>query len=131
MQEIYARGDAPLVTLRKGMRAYVEFGLENPSFYRLAFMSPPEFKAEAYLSEGSKGTALFRSLRGSVEQCVRLGQFRPIDVDLGAQVLWTMNHGVTSLLITNPNFPWADREALIERVIDCAIDGLRAGPGGR
>ena len=64
-----------------------------------------------------------------MEQCVLQGQFRPTDADLGAQVLWMMNHGVTSLLITNPNFPWADREALIERVIDCAIGGLRAGPG--
>ena len=73
---------------------------------------------------------MFRNLRGSVEQCVLRGQFRPTDADLEAQVLWTINQAVTSLLIINPNFPWADREALIDRVIDCAIDGLRAGPGG-
>jgi hypothetical protein len=65
-----------------------------------------------------------------VELCIQRGVFRPMDVDLATQVLWTINHGVTSLLISNPNFPWADREALIQRVIDCAVDGLRAAQGG-
>jgi AcrR family transcriptional regulator len=131
LEEIYARGDDPIVTLKKGMRAYTEFGLANPSYYKLAFMSPPEFKAESYLVEGSKGTELFLTLRNSAKLCIRQGLFGPMDVDLAAQVLWTMNHGVTSLLITNPNFPWADRDALIDRVIDCSILGLRAMRGGQ
>ncbi len=131
MQKIYRREPDPIAALKRGMRAYTEFGLANPSYYKLAFMSPPEFKAESYLVEGSKGTELFRTLRESVERCIRLGLFRPMDAALAAQVLWTMNHGVTSLLISNPNFPWADREALLERVIACAIDGLRAGGGGQ
>jgi hypothetical protein len=75
--------------------------------------------------EGSKGTELFLTLRGSVERCIRQGLFRPMDAGLAAQILWTMNHGVTSLLISNPNFPWADREALIDGVVDCALQGLR------
>jgi AcrR family transcriptional regulator len=131
MEEIYSHGDEPLVTLKRGMRAYAEFGLANPSYYKLAFMSPPEFKAESYMAEGTKGTALFLQLRGSAELCIRRGLFRPMDADLAAQVLWTINHGVTSLLISNPHFPWADRDALIDRVIECAIDGLRAARGGR
>lgn len=130
MEEIYGRGDDPIATLKKGMRAYAEYGLAHPSYYKLAFMSPPEFKAESYLVDGSKGTELFRKLRGSAELCIRQGLFRPMDTDLAAQVLWTVSHGVTSLLISNPHFPWADRQVLIDRVIDCAIDGLRA-PGLR
>ncbi len=130
MEEIHARGEDPISTLRMGMRAYTEFGLANPSYYKLAFMSPPEFKAESYLVDGAKGTALFLTLRESAERCIRQGLFRPMDTDLASQVLWTMNHGVTSLLITNPNFPWADREVLIDRVIETAIDGLRAAQGG-
>ncbi len=131
MHEIYGREHDPIAALKRGMRAYTEYGLANPSYYKLAFMSPPEFKAESYLVEGSKGTELFRSLCESAERCIRQGLFRPMDAELAAQILWTMNHGVTSLLISNPNFPWADREALIGGVIDCAIDGLRAGRGGK
>ena len=130
MDEIHARGDDPITTLKNGMRAYTEFGLANPSFYKLSFMSPPEFKAESYLIKGETGTALFQGLRGSAEKCIQEGLFRPMDVDLAAQILWTANHGVTSLLISNPNFPWVDRDILIDRVIDCAIDGLRAARGG-
>ena len=125
MQEINSREEDPLAALKRGMRAYTEFGLANPSYYRLAFLNPPEFKAESYLVEGSKGTELFLTLRASVERCIRQGLFRPMDAGLAAQILWTMNHGVTSLLISNPNFPWADRKALIDGVVDCAIAGLR------
>jgi hypothetical protein len=39
--------------------------------------------------------------------------------------LWTAIHGVTSLLIVLPKFPWVDREELIDSVIDNAIAGLR------
>jgi AcrR family transcriptional regulator len=125
MREINSREEDPLAALKRGMRAYAEFGLANPSYYKLAFLNPPEFKAESYLVEGSKGTELFLTLRGSVERCIRQGLFRPMDAGLAAQILWTMNHGVTSLLISNPNFPWADREALIDGVVDCALEGLR------
>jgi len=129
--DIHGRGLDPLGELRAGLRAYAEFGLANPSYYRLAFLCPPEFKAESYLAEGSKGTELFLSLRGTAERCIAQGLFRPMAPDLAAQVLWSVNHGVTSLLLTNPNFPWAGREELIEAVIDCAVDGLRARAAGR
>lgn len=129
MEEIDRRGGDPLATLRDGMRAYTAFGLSHPSWYKLAFMSPPEFKAEAYMAEGSRGTALQRSLRANVERCIREGLFRPMDPALAAQVIWTVNHGVTSLLITNPNFPWVERETLVEGVIDCALAGLAADGG--
>lgn len=125
MREINSRAPDPLAALRRGMRAYTEFGLANPSYYRLAFLNPPEFKAESYLVEGSQGTELFLELRASVERCIRQGLFRAMDAGLAAQILWTMNHGVTSLLISNPNFPWAEREALLDGVVDCALAGLR------
>jgi AcrR family transcriptional regulator len=131
MEAIYLRENDPIVTVKEGMRAYTEFGLANPSYYKLAFMSPPEFRADSYMVEGSKGTMLFVKLRASVDLCIRQGLFAPMQADLAAQVVWMMNHGATSLLLSNPNFPWADRNALVERVIDTTIDGLRAGRGGQ
>jgi AcrR family transcriptional regulator len=132
MEEIYRRaGLDPVAAVRQGMRMYAEFGLANPSYYKLAFNSPPEFKAEAYLNAGSKGTDLFLGLRTRVEACIRQGRFREMDPDLAAQVVWMMNHGVTSLLLSNPNFPWKGREALIDSVIDCTIEGLLASKGDR
>jgi hypothetical protein len=34
-------------------------------------------------------------------------------------------HGITSLLIVFPAFPWGDRDALIETAIQNAVDGFR------
>ena len=49
--------------------------------------------------------------------------------------LWMMVHGITSLLIAKPDFPWPDREQLIEHVLQTYGAGLRAGgpagPAGR
>jgi hypothetical protein len=42
-----------------------------------------------------------------------------------ARALWAALHGVTSLLIQMPNFAWGDQKALVESVIDTAIEGLR------
>ncbi len=129
-EEISGRGDDSIATLRAGMRAYTDFGLANPSFYKLAFMNPPKFAAEGYLLEGDAGTNLFLNLRASVARCIREGRFRSMDVDLATQIVWTVNHGVTSLLLSNPDFPWVERDELIDRAIECAISGLRPGAEG-
>jgi len=129
MDRIYSRAADPVDALRKGMRAYSAFGLANPSFYKLAFHNPPPFTPQAYLVDGEEGTRLFSGLRGLLEDGIRRGVFRKMDPDLAAQMVWTMNHGVTSLLISNPHFPWADRERLIGAVVECTIHGLKTGPG--
>ncbi len=125
IQGIYRRGGNAVALLKKGMRAYIEFGLANPSYYTLAFLSTPEIKAESYMTRGTKGTAAFQTLQVSVGECIRRGLFPRMDPDLAAQVIWSAIHGVTSLLITNPNFPWVDRDTLIDTVIDGAVLGLR------
>ena len=37
---------------------------------------------------------------------------------------WAAVHGITSLLIARPTFPWVDPEELIGQVIDSAVDNL-------
>jgi hypothetical protein len=34
-------------------------------------------------------------------------------------------HGMTSLLIARPKFPWVNRERLIDEAIDTAVRGLQ------
>jgi hypothetical protein len=52
-----------------------------------------------------------------------------------AQSLWAAAHGVTSLLVQRPAFPWVQKRELVSRVIDSAVDALVVGnetplPGG-
>ena len=116
--------DDPVKDLRKGWRAYVDFGLRNPNDYRFAFMlSRPEGA-----SQFRNADLLFAALRDSVKRCVEQGYFRPVDVDATAQAQWASVHGITSLLIQRPKFPWVAKEKLIAQVIDTCIDSLLAVP---
>jgi len=118
--------DDPITAMKKSIRAYVECGLSNPNYYKTGFITPPEVQKETYLVEGAPGTEIYLSHRALVERCIRLGLFRPMDADLAAQIIWTMNHGIVSLLISNPNFPWVDREQLITQDIESTIEAFRA-----
>lgn len=126
LKHVYNEQDDPVTLMKKGMRAYIECGLENPNYYKLGFMSTPEIRSEAYLVAGVSGTEIFLNQRAIVEKCIQQGLFRPIDPALAAQVIWTMNHGITSLLISNPNFPWVDKELLIQESIEHTIAGFLA-----
>ena len=41
-----------------------------------------------------------------------------------ARTLWAGVHGVVSLMITKPYFPWADRQTLVDTVLDALFAGL-------
>ncbi len=109
--------------LRRMMRAYVDFGFDNPNAYRLVYMTRP-----AELNEGPQsaarelGTELFRSFEQVVEELEAAGRLR-LDARTAAQALWAGGHGVVSLMISKPYFDWVDREALTTAM----MEGLLAG----
>ena len=114
----------PVEELKNGMRAYVEFGLRNPNDYRFAFMLRPPVGKRPY-----KVHEAFGALRYMVRRCVEEKRFRAVDVETTSQALWSSAHGITSLLIQRPAFPWAPKKELIAQVISNAIDSLVAAPG--
>jgi AcrR family transcriptional regulator len=115
----------PVDALRRGMREYVEFGLAHPSQYQVTFMTRlgPQ---DTYVFEGSVGQQAFAHLCHSVESCIAHGAFRAGDVELISQSLWMAIHGVTSLLICDPHFPWKDRSQILDQTIDTLLSGLKA-----
>ncbi|MGH8427873.1 MAG: hypothetical protein ACRES7_07820 [Gammaproteobacteria bacterium] len=64
-----------------------------------------------------------------VARCKKERRFRGGDTELVSQALWAAIHGIISLLIQRPTFPWARRNTLIKRVIDNAVDNLIIPPG--
>lgn len=112
----------PVASLKRGLRSYVDFGLKNPNDYRFAFLMQA-----AEVRRGTVSPA-FKLLRDKVAICVDAKLFRTIDIDMAAQALWAAVHGVTSLLIMKPYFPWVEGRRLIDRVIDSAVDSLLAAP---
>ncbi len=115
----------PVETLRKSGKAYVEFGLKYPQDYKLTFVVRPQFQKGLGLQEGSVGERVFSYLRTIVSECIRQKKFRQVDVETTGQVLWSAVHGVTLLLIDFPDFPWTEKEKLIDMVIHTMIEGLK------
>ena len=116
----------PVETLKKSGKAYVEFGLKYPQDYRLTFVIRPQFQKGLGLEEGSVGERVFNYLCAMVSECVRQKAFREVDVEITGQALWSAVHGVILLLIDFPDFPWTERDKLIDMVIDTMVDGLKA-----
>ena len=116
----------PLARLRRGLIAYVHFGLDNPHHYRATFMLPiPEgFDKQKYTRPDSPGIQAFDFLRRCVFDCISAGKLHPKDPELASQTLWCGVHGVTSLLITHTMFPWVDKGQVIESVVDTVIAGV-------
>jgi AcrR family transcriptional regulator len=119
----------PVERLKRGLIAYIQFGLENPHHYRATFMMPiPEgFDKEKYKKPDSPGMQAFDFLRRSVYDCISAGKFRPVDPELVSQTFWAGIHGVTSLLITHDKrFPWVGREQLVRAMVDTMVAGVSA-----
>ncbi len=116
----------PVETLRKSGKVYVEFGLKYPQDYKLTFVIRPQFQKGLGLEEGSIGERVFNYLRTVVSECIRQKKFRRMDIEMTGQVMWAAVHGVTLLLIDFPDFPWREKETLIETIIETTIKGLQA-----
>lgn len=81
--------------------AYVQFGLDHPTLYRLMFtrweLTPADKQKYTELSEASERA--FGTLTGMLERLQQSGFIRPGDVQMDALVVWTNVHGIASLAI--------------------------------
>ena len=113
--------------LKKGLRAYVDFGLEHPFHYEVV-VNMPIFNQphdDEYRYEGSMGQRAFEHLRSGVAECVAAGKLKKGDVDTMSQILWAGVHGVVSLLNNHLDFPFVEKDKLVDAMIGTMIEGLK------
>jgi AcrR family transcriptional regulator len=125
--KIFDQSGDPVDRLKRGLTAYITFGLENPHHYRATFLlpAPAGFDKPKHSLPDSPGMQAFDFLRRCVFDCVSAGKFRGPDTELISQTLWAGVHGVTSLLITkNEGFPWVPKDQLIESVVETLVRGI-------
>ncbi|MBL8175785.1 MAG: TetR/AcrR family transcriptional regulator [Bryobacterales bacterium] len=121
----------PLAGLRRGLRAYIDFGIAHPNHYLLTFCTPVDHSAGKVMDNFQEinrvGLETFDHLQRALDRCRQSGQLAFEDLNTTSQVVWTFIHGTTSLLILNsgdPHFPWVPPEQLIESSLDLILRGL-------
>jgi AcrR family transcriptional regulator len=126
MRAAAAGEDDALDALRALGRAYVDFARSRPEHYRLMFMRRPG----AGVEEPTEAEITAVAGLSSVIDTVRLAQERGVLADDDpvrlALTLWAGVHGVATLLIAKPHFPWGDTDDLVERVLEMCLHGVAA-----
>ncbi len=117
----------PVERLRAAGQAYVSFGLNNPSHYRLMFMTPKT--TESSLAKGNPEEDAYAFLKLIVAELMEKGRVRDdlTNVDLVSQVIWSAVHGLVSLEIAKCKDEWVEWRPVEERakaVTDMIINGL-------
>lgn len=99
------------------LRVYIDFGLDHPDAYRVAFMLEKSVDGSFLKKTGGKpmeaGKSVFAVFVEIVGEFHARGETVADDPMAAAQVLWAGLHGLVSLLIARPEFPWVERERLI------------------
>jgi AcrR family transcriptional regulator len=116
--------------LRRLLDVYVGFGLAHPREYRLLFMTelPPHVgghrpRPERGDASLDNGQLAFATLETLVRRLVADGAFRDSDPVAMAEAIWAAAHGLVSLLIAMPHFPWSDRPRLVQSVLEMVLRG--------
>jgi AcrR family transcriptional regulator len=101
----------PLEKVHRIGRTYIDFGLQNEAAYRVAFML--EMPAE-HVDENSRvldaGVRAFDVLHRAIASLFP----DPVQASLTAQSAWAALHGLVSLLLARPEFPFADHALLVD-----------------
>lgn len=123
-----ARIADPMDRLRAAGAAYVEFGLNNRSHYRLMFMTPKPH-SDSTIEAGNPEEDAYAFLKGIVAELIATGRLRDeyTDVDLVAQSIWSAVHGVVSLEIAKCNDQWVAWQPVADRarvITDMIVRGL-------
>jgi len=106
--------------------AYIRFGLEHPEQYRILFMERQE--PIGFSEQRLAGLAAFDHMAAAVTAAMRAGQIHEGDPAVVTVGLWAAVHGITSLLIAKPHFPWPPLDAVVNQVLSMCGAGLAAGP---
>jgi AcrR family transcriptional regulator len=107
----------PTEYLRELARAYLEFGLSNPTLY--ALISAPRRAGAGLLPSAEAARELvFRALLAASD----VGTLGLRDPEAVFQAVWAVLHGVVSLSVSRPDHPW--RPELVELALETIERGI-------
>jgi AcrR family transcriptional regulator len=107
----------PAGYLRALARAFIEFGLENPSHY--ALLTAPRLEPEEFLPSAEAAREL---VFGALAEVAAQGVLSTPDLESAFQLAWVVLHGVVSLRISRPGYAW--NPELVELALDLIERGV-------
>jgi AcrR family transcriptional regulator len=127
-EEVLNRGyGSPLQTLSGILEVYTDYALAHPNHYLMWFeTSNIRMEKDALkMSHGRLEFVVFQPWVDVIETCRQAGLFPGLDQQEVFQVLWARLHGLISLRLKNPVFPWLPVARHLVQVLDLA--GLARG----
>jgi Tetracyclin repressor-like, C-terminal domain len=102
--------------VRAGCLAYCEFGLTHQGHYQVMFANPLPMPADM-TPDQFPGRKAFEQLEGAVAECIGAepGEQRAF---FTAQLIWQQLHGIVSLRISRPRFPWSPLAETVTEAVD-------------
>ncbi len=137
INEIEKTVSDPLQRVRRFGEAYARFGLTHPDEYRLIFMGAhiPEslrkighrMPTDDPTRPGVGGAMVFSRLVAILNQVEASSVKLRYPADTCAELCWMGIHGVVAAMIMKPDFPWSNRDLLIEGMLDMVAKGIVRG----
>ncbi|MBV9661830.1 MAG: TetR/AcrR family transcriptional regulator [Acidimicrobiales bacterium] len=125
MEQAAAGASDPWERVLKRGHAYLQWGLRNPEHYRILMMSRADLTPDRFIDERMADTAGLDAVAGELISAVETGSICvPGDPAKAAELLWMMIHGMVSLLIAKPGFPFGDVDVVYERMLELVYLGL-------
>jgi AcrR family transcriptional regulator len=121
----------PIERLHRRGRAYLRYGTDHPEHYRILMMSRPDITPTRFIDERMVDTAALSPVVDDLREAMDAGLIPEQDPLRVAMILWMMMHGIVSLLISKPDFPFPDPEESFETAYQLLLAGLVQPPGRR
>jgi AcrR family transcriptional regulator len=123
-----------LERFRRGLRTYVDWGLDHPEEYSLVFLNrivevEPYDHRQPLVTPGPDGEDRYNSFALLVEAVKQLMDARLIAEDdpfVVAELVWMAVHGLVAAVITRPMAHFTPREELVQGMVDLVMGGLLA-----
>lgn len=118
LQAAYASTDDPVERLWALGRAYIHFGIANPSYYRLMFMQRPDYLVTPLGEEKRVGIDTLALLSRAVQELLDSGIVAPHDPYVLTHTLWAGVHGIVALVLADPDYDPATALARADAIAD-------------
>ncbi|HET6963754.1 MAG TPA: TetR/AcrR family transcriptional regulator [Acidimicrobiales bacterium] len=129
MEQAAEAGTDPWDRIRRRGLAYLRWGLDNPEHYRILMMSRPDATPERFVDQRLADTSGLAAVAEDIGLAAAEGRIAPVDDPVKeAELFWMVIHGMVSMLIAKPDFPFGPPEELYDEMFNLVYRGLAPRP---